>query len=340
MARRQKKQEQGSDATPALEAIVGEKHDLEEHLQEPLFLIAMASFLLTLFMFYSGNGFWVDNAWIIFGLLVILSLYFLNLHLKAKTKNKMLYWIPILLFVAALFSYRLTEYPGSSLARDYLIFTVITGLFLFFYALASHRIIKMNVALVLALFFSTLLTHFLPAMDIYLAEIDPHWHYKWAQFVANDGHIPDYDYLTYPMKGGISYYGKDIPHGQDFGLAFFYNKTSNTYPMGLDISPQRFFPVLFMGSMYTALKPLGFTIEDSAMLYPLVIGAFAIVVFYLLLRYLFDEMKPYNEAVGILGAFMLFLSPVFATKAAAGNCEDDMMGMFLVISSFMFFVVY
>lgn len=335
MGKRKKSREQEEDVTTTREETSG----FQEHLQEPLFLISMAGFLVTILMFYSGSGFIVDNAPIFLLILLVLSLYFLNIHLKAKTKNKMLYGIPVFLVFPTWFSYMMTRYMDSSISRDYLIFAVVAGLFLFFYALASHKIVKLSTAFVLAIFLSTLFTHFIPAMDIYLAEIDPHWHYKWAQFVANDGHIPDYDYLTYPMKGGMTYYGKDIPGGMDFGLKDFYNATSNTYSAGLDMSNQRFFTVLFMGSMYTALKPLGFSIEDAAMLYPLVIGAFALVVFYLLLRYLFDDMKPYNEVVGILGAFMLFMSPVFATKAAAGNCEDDMMGMFLLISSLMFFVL-
>ena len=332
--KKDRKQHHEEEATPAEEPA-----GVQEHLQEPLFLVSMAGFLLTLLMLYTVKGFIVDNAPIFLGILFLLSLYFLNIHLKAKTKNKMFYGIPVLLGLALWFSIKVTEYAESSMGRDYLIFTVISGLFLFFYALSSHKIMNLSTALLLAIFASTLLTHALPALDIYLAEIDPHWHYKWAQMVANEGHIPDYDYLTYPMKGGISYYGKEIPGNVDFGLGHFYNQTSNTYPAGLDMSNQRFLAALLMGSLQTALKPLGFSVEDIAMLYPLVVGAFVIVVFYLLLKYLFEDMQPYNKAAGILGAFMLFLTPVFATKAAAGNCEDDILGMFLLVSSFMFFAL-
>ncbi|MFH1126300.1 MAG: STT3 domain-containing protein [Candidatus Altiarchaeota archaeon] len=335
MGKRKRVIEQVVDSTP----VMAKKPGIEEHLQEPMFLTAIAGFIVTLLMFYKGMGFMIDNAPILLGVLLLASLYFLNAHLKAKTKNNLLYGIPVLLFTTLWFSIMLTRNLQVGLGRDYLIFTTISGVFLFFYALASHRIIKLSSAFMLALFFSTLLTHFIPAMDIYLAEIDPHWHYKWAQLVAKDGHLPDYDNLTYPMKGGIKYYGKGIPGNFAFGLEDYYNATSNTYSAGLDLSRNGFFAALFMGSMYTALKPMGFSIEDSAMLYPLVIGAFAIIVFYLLLRYMFEDFKPYNEFAAFIGAFMLFMSPIFATKAAAGNCEDDIMGMFLLLASLMFLIL-
>jgi len=237
----------------------GEKKlSLQEHLQEPMFLTALAGFIVTLLMF---GGFFLEYSPIILGVLFIISLYFLNLHLKAKTKNTLLYGIPVFLAVAALFSYHITQYTGSSIARDYTIFSLVCGIFLLFYAFASHRLMKLSTAFVIAIFLSTLVTHFLPALDIYLGEIDPHWHYKWAQIIAKDGHIPNYDYLTYPMKGGIAYYGKDIPNNMDFGMKDYYNATSNTYPAGLDMSTEKFMAALFMGSTATVLEPLGFSCE-------------------------------------------------------------------------------
>ncbi|MDD5111868.1 MAG: STT3 domain-containing protein [Candidatus Altiarchaeota archaeon] len=309
------------------------KLSLQEHLSEPMFLVSLAGLAVSVMMF---AGFMVEYGPIMMCLLLLASLYFLNLHLKAKTRNTLLYAIPVFLAVATLFSYQITN---SGYTRDYTIFTLVCGLFLFFYALASHNLMKLSTAFVLAIFLSTLVTHFLPALDIYLAEIDPHWHYKWAQLIVKDGKIPEYDYLTYPMKGGIKYYGKDVPGGMTFGLENYYNATSNTYPGGLNMGTQRFMAALFMGSTALVLAPLGFTVEDTAMLYPLVAGAFTLVAFYLLLRNMFADMRPYNEVCAALGTFMLFLSPVFATKAAAGNCEDDMLGMFFVVTTFLFFVL-
>lgn len=290
--------------------------DMIEHFQEPLFTVSAITLLLTILKPIIGDGILYENMYVVLLLLFLASAYFTYLYFQGETKNKKYLGIPLLSFVTALFSWYSSSGAGI-IEHDYTIFSIVAASFLFSYALYTHKIVRLHIALIIALFFSSLIVHMIPAFAPYIAEIDPYWHYKWAQETYYTGHIPEYDYMTYPLKGGVNYASGEAP--------------------GLDFTGATFMAPLLMAHMALSLKPLGISIQDSAMLWPAIFGTFAIVLVYLLIREMFREMQPYNEIAGFLGAFMLAFSPAYGVHAVATNCEDDMLGMFLLLSTFMLF---
>ncbi|MBD3389044.1 MAG: hypothetical protein GF416_08150 [Candidatus Altiarchaeales archaeon] len=296
-------------------------------LGEPLFLASVAALFLTAVKASYNEGlFQTGTPLMLFGL-SLLSAYqvYNSKHLRRDVWS---YGVPALILLAALFSHYSNRYP-MPFTKDYLFFSLMAGIFLTFYALSYYGILRTEVALVLALFASTLLTHLAPAQSDYLAALDPYWHYKWMQGVYNEGYPPEFDDLVYPMYGGLSRH--DDPSyigdkGHTYGL-----EQRNT-PMMTPVS----YAVLGL-----VLKPFDVSLHDVAMVFPGVIAGFTIVAIYLLVKELFADMEPYNKVAGFAAAFMLMLSPAFAMKSVATNCEDDALGMFLMVAGlYLFFASY
>jgi asparagine N-glycosylation enzyme membrane subunit Stt3 len=235
--------------------------------------------------------------------------------------------IPALLLLAALFAHYSNSY-GFPIAKDHTYFSIIAAVFCFFYSLSYHRVMKAEVALVLALFLSSLITHLVPAVTDFLAALDPYWHYKWMQGIYNDGYPPEFDELVYPMIGGLAHHGDPQ-----------YMRGRTEY--GLDQRNTAMMTPVLYASLALAVKPFGVSLHDVAMLLPGIIASFTVVAMYLLVKEIFSDMQPYNKVAGLLAAFMLMLSPAFAMKAIATNCEDDALGMFLMVAGlFLFFASY
>ncbi|MFH0859722.1 MAG: STT3 domain-containing protein [Candidatus Altiarchaeota archaeon] len=293
--------------------------DFAEHIQEPLFLLSIIAFLIAAARLIVGMGSVAGVLYIGSFFIGCLSLYFIKMYFKGGTKNFWFFGVPVLIFVVTLFLYYSTIYAGG-MGRDYTIFSVVFGVFLLAYAASMHKLMKPQMAAVLALFLSTLIIHLVPAELPFISNIDPYWYYKWADLTYTTGFLPDHDYMTYPIWGGIQKYNPNIPPG-------------------LNISVVPLFASLFIASMATLTKLIGISLYDVAMLYGGIMGALTVLLFYLLVKELFHDMPPYNNIAAILAAFMLMLSPAFAISAIASNTEDDAMGMFLFVASFYLFVM-
>jgi hypothetical protein len=290
-----------------------------QHLEEPLFAISTIVFLITVVGPIMGKGALQIIA-IFIAILAAVSLYFIYLYFKADKKNYLFFGIPVLTLATAISLWYAAQRSGIAL-RDLNVIAVIFGIFLLFYAISIHRILKLRIAIVFAITLSALLLHMAPANTIqgavvfgeeytgkYLTALDPYFYYRHANFIVENGHVPDHETLVYPT---------DPP----------------------DFSSSIFMVSVLMGSVGTVLKNFGFTTYDVAMIYPGIFAAFSVLIIYLLIRDLFEDMRPYNYAAGILAAFMLMLNPAFAVKAIASNCEDDALGMFLLMSSFLLFAI-
>ncbi len=252
---------------------------------------------------------------VLFGFLCI---YFIYIYLKRTTRGYKekykLVFVVILIFSISVFIWY-SDQGGSIDRRDFNVLSVVFATFLILYAFTLQKIMKISTAMITAIFLSTLLTHVIPAQTIrgvewtgkYLAALDPYFYYRHANTIVNTGFVPERETLAYPT---------DMPSFAD----------------------RRFMASVFMGSMSVILKVMGISTHDIAMVYGGIFAALSTIVLYLLIRDLFHEYEPYNKAAAILAAFMLMFSPAFAAKAIASNCEDDALGMFLLISSFFLFI--
>jgi dolichyl-diphosphooligosaccharide--protein glycosyltransferase len=313
------------------EGEINKEHDekfnfpsIAKHLEEPLFAISLVTTFLTLAYLFSRDltkrVSMQDLPFMIMALILlvgILSIYFVYLYFKAGKKNYYFLGTPIFIFLTTLFLWYGNSTSGLA-ARDYGLFSLILGISLFFYALFLHGILKLRVSAISTLFIAGLIIHLAPAYTYaipgaqfsgrYLAALDPYYYYRHANFLFENGFLPEREVLNYPT---------DPP--DQFRGAFMVS--------------------MLMGSLALLLNSLGITVHDIAMIYPGVFAALTILVLYLLLRDLFSEMRPYNYLAGLLAAFMLIFSPAFAAKAIASNSEDDALGMFLLVSSFLLAIV-
>ncbi len=290
----------------------GEK--ILQHIEEPLMALSLATFFVVIIGVSFASSY-LNYIAIILALLGVLSVYFIYLSFKENKKNYGFAIIPLLISATALSLWTASKLSGFAL-RDYIVIALIFSIFLLSVTLYTHRLLKLRVALISAIFLCTLLLHLAPAGSVegvtwsgrYLSALDPYYYYRHADYIVETGHVPDHETLVYPT---------DPP----------------------DFSNSRFMVSVLMGAMSSILVSFGFTVYDVAMIYPGVFAAFSVLLIYLLVRDLFADMEPYNYAAAILAAFMLMLNPAFAIKAIATNCEDDALGMFLIISSFLLFTL-
>ena len=273
-------------------------NNLSEHFQEPLFAVSVAVFVITLAKLVAPQ----TVLTFILILLGLASVYFVYMYFKNGVKNYWFMGVPALILITALFSRFADTYDGI-IAQDYKILTVAFGSFLLAYVASMHKIVKPSVAIVLALFFSSLFMRMVPAEAPYIDNLDSYWYYRWAIDITTEGHVMDHDYLTYP-------------------------------PEGYDIWHTRLLSSVFMGSMAVLLKPFGIGVFETAMLDSGLAGVFTVVLFYLLVRELFSDQKPYAHVAAALGAFALMSSPAFASQAVATNPEDDALGMFMFVAAY------
>lgn len=279
---------------------LGEK--LKKHFEEPLFTIAIAAVLLAIIKPL------IDFSLLTVGILLLgaISAYFVYIYFKNNIKNYYFIGVPVLIFCITLFSYYADQ--GNAVI-DFTAFSVMFAILLLFYTLWIHKIIKkLTHALIATIFICTMLTHLMGAFADDLAALDPYYYFRMADHIVETGDIMEHDNLVYP-------------------------------PEGVDRSRGVLMASVFMAAIANVLSPLGFSIKDVAILYPGVVAAFTVLVLYLLVRDLFSDMKPYNYVAAILAAFMLMLTPGFAEKAIATNCEDDTLGMFLMVSSFLLMTI-
>ncbi|MFH1404210.1 MAG: STT3 domain-containing protein [Candidatus Altiarchaeota archaeon] len=286
--------------------------------REPVFLVSLLVLVLTAVRI---TGTFFETAPWMLSALFVASLFF---TIRDSSRPSWAYVIPLLVFISALFSWYVGwyDYPAN---KDYLFFSFITAIILFFTTLTIRRIMDWELAAVLALFLSATVLHVVPATSELLGNLDSYWQYKWMRGVYS-GHITEYDDLVYPMIGGLQ--KRDDP-------AYIASKGGVTHGL-----PQHSTPMLnptLYGVMALVMKPFGFSLYDIAMLLPGVLGGLAVIPMYLLVKEMFSDMRPHNRLAALTAAFIFMLSPGFAINGTAANCEDDVFGMFLMLSSFYLF---
>ena len=290
--------------------------DISKHFEEPLFTISIITFLCSIVKTFTDKS--MGN--ILTGLTAlffIVSIYFIYLYYKSRKINYYFLGVPLLIGITLMFMWMSSGQNISQFGiRDYNTFSMISGIFLLFYVIFLHGIIEFRFSMIFAIFLSSLLLHLAPAVTVdnlgwtgkYLTALDPYFYYRHANHIFGSGHVLDREILVYPV---------DSP----------------------SLSGVAFFASVFMASIALVIEPLGFTLHDVAMLYPGVFAAFTVLIIYLLVRDLFSDFTPYNYAAALLAALMLMLNPAFAAKAIATNCEDDALGMFLMCTSFLMFML-
>lgn len=290
--------------------------NVAKHLEEPLFTISLFVFLASIVRPFLEVGMTSNIVVGIMFISAIASIYFIYLHFKSGKRDYYLLGVPVLAFITSLFSWYANQNSGWTM-RDFSVFSIVFGIFLLFYAIMLHKILNPGAAAILAILFSTLLIHIAPAFTFswapwagkYLAEItDPYFYYRHAKFIVENGYVMEIDKMTYPTA--------HIDHS-----------------WGIYLQP------VFTASIALVLGILNINVYDVNIIYAGVFAAFSVLALYLLIKNLFSDMKPYNRIAAILAAFMLMLSPAFASKAIATNSEDDAIGMFLFISSFSLFAI-
>ncbi len=286
-----------------------------KHFEEPLFAISLFVFFASIARSFLDKA-TSDYLVAIMFVSSVASIYFIYLYFKSGKKDYYSFGIPVLALITTLFSWYAGQKSGWDM-RDFMVFSIVFGIFLLFYALMIHKILKPGAAAIFAIFLSALLIHTAPAFTFswapwsgkYIAEItDPYFYYRHAKFVVENGYSMEIDKMTYPTA--------HINHG--WGLYFQ--------------------PVL-IASIALVLSPLNMDVYNIDLLSGGIFAAFSVLLLYILIKNLFYDMRPYNRIAAILAAFMLMLSPAFASKAIATNSEDDAMGMFLFISSFSLFAI-
>ena len=166
-----------------------------------------------------------------------------------------------------------------------------------------------EVAFIIAIVFAGATIHMIPALltDM-LEEIDPYYHYKWAELVFNTGKMPIHDWLTYPKIGGLD--RSTMPLANSLSIAFFG----------------------YIGQFF------GHTLYDSAMLMPVISSVLTLLVSYVVLKEAYWK-HPSAKYAAMLGVFVLMLSIGWSTKAHATDSEDDVTGGLAFMAAMMFLLM-
>lgn len=316
-AKKTKKHKESEDISINLPSIP--KADISG-IGNPVLILALLALIISSAKTLMDEGAVVENSHILLGLIGVASFYFIS-----TSKHELsTYAIPAIILMSALMSFYSNQ-EGNFLADDFNYFSIAASIFALFFALGHYKILDLEVSAVLALFLATLLIHMVPAQDGMIGNIDPYWQYKWMRGIYDTGYPAEHDDLVYPLFGGIQ--RSNDPS---------YVKSNPTF--GLDQSKTAMLTPVSYTVLALAFKPAGISLEDTAIIFPGVISALTILLFYLLVSELFTEMRPYNKIAGFIAAFMLMLSPGFGISSVASNCEDDALGMFFMVGGlFLFF---
>lgn len=185
------------------------------------------------------------------------------------------------------------------------------GLALFFIALHSAGIIETETAFVLGIFVVSVFIHIVPALITdYIEEIDPYYDFKWAEAIFNTRMVPNHDWLTYPLKGGLD--RSLMPFGNPVAIAV-YGKILTLFGMGL--------------------------LQSAILISGLMAGVAAVIAYFLLKELMYNRHNA--KLAAMFGVIVLILSNGWSTKVHAGDSEADSFGamiMFAVLYVFMYAV--
>ncbi|RLI92539.1 MAG: hypothetical protein DRO89_01905, partial [Candidatus Altiarchaeales archaeon] len=169
----------------------GEKYldGIVQHMEEPLFAISISAFLVSIIGAMMETI--LNIIAILLFLLCIVSIYFIYLYFKAGKRDYTFVGIPVLILAMAVSFWYAAQKSGFAL-RDLNVIAIILGTFLLFYAISIHKILKLKIAVVFAIFLSGLVLHIAPANTVrgvnwsgrYLTALDPYFYYRHANFIV------------------------------------------------------------------------------------------------------------------------------------------------------------
>lgn len=226
-----------------------------------------------------------------------LSLYII-FRKKLGTIN---FGVPAIMVLIVLFAYYNTDYAKTDTYTKlpYAIFASVTSVFLIIYAAYACGIVPIE-SLAFAVVLVTLITHSMPALSPFISDPDANWFYRFSKDVVSTGNIIREDCMTY----------------------------DECRPL-----PGRFFITGVMGVSAIFLKPLGVSVHDIGMVISGLMAALIVLSAYILMVELFPEQGVNKHIGGLITAMALFGSKGLALRAVASNCEDDGIGLFLMIAS-------
>ena len=177
-----------------------------------------------------------------------------------------------------------------------------------FSALWAFGLMRGQAAFVISMFLMSAFIHVVPALltDM-IEEIDPYYHYKWGVSIYEEGVMPEHDYKTYPLLGGIS--RSYMPFANPLIMAMF-------------------------GMVF---ENVGMAYHQAAILMPALMAGLAIVAAFFLLKEIYYKKENATKAA-MLGAFVLMLSLAWSTKAHATDCEDEAFGGFIMLATMYLFM--
>lgn len=226
-------------------------------------------------------------------------------HLSIKRKEFIRNALPV--FVVFLLSYLFYNITAAGAQ----FWVIAYGMALFFIALHSAKIIDAEPAFVIGIFIISVFIHIVPALITdYVEEIDPYYDYKWAQEIFNTGDVPQHDWLTYPLKGGLD--RSLMPFGNPVAIAI-YGKILTLFGMGL--------------------------LQSTLLISGLMGGMTAVVAYFLLKELMYNRKNA--KLAAMFGVFVLILSVGWSTKVHATDSENDSFGgmvVFAVLFIFMYAV--
>ena len=174
---------------------------------------------------------------------------------------------------------------------------------LFFVALYSTKLFDVEILFIVGIFLFSSFIHAVPAfITDYVEEIDPYYDYKWAQEIFSTGAVPEHDWMTYPLKGGLD--RSLMPFGNPVAIAIF----------------GRLFEFVNMGLL-----------QSTLLLSAVAAGLTPVIVYFLLKELMYNRENV--KLAAMFGVIALVLSNGWSTKAHATDSENDGFGAFIMFST-------
>jgi len=141
--------------------------------------------------------------------------------------------------------------------------------------------------------------------DKYPGALDPYFFLREARTLISQGSIPEIDRLRYVPIGADN---RIEAHMTSYAIAYIYKFTHFFDP--------------------------SFTIEKSAILYPVIAFCLSLIPFFFLSK------KLFNENIALISTFLLVISPAALQRSMAGFADKESLALIFFFSSFLFLLFY
>ncbi len=139
-------------------------------------------------------------------------------------------------------------------------------------------------------------------------DLDPFLFLRYAKTIATEGSLPEIDTM------------RNVPLGFNTGIE------TRLLP----------YSIVYLYKFLSFFNP-DITIEYAAIIFPVIFFALALIVFFFLVRKLFDKSK-YKEIIALVSTAFIAFIPSMLHRMTAGIPEKESMGIFFFFLAFMFFI--